>query len=96
MDDAAQPVKRGPGRPRLHPPQAHHAMSVRLDPDDLAKVDWVCAHKRMSRSTAIRALLRTGWHLRDTIPVQDRSAALEVGPARPGSGPPQGAATAAA
>lgn len=76
---------RGPGRPRTNAPGLYHATSVRLNRGDLAMVDEVCATKRMSRNEAMRALIRKGYLLRDTIPVQDKTAALEVGPPLPGS-----------
>jgi len=82
------------GRPRVHPPQKFHPTSVRLNPDDLAQVDAVCARTGWSRNEAIRIILRLGFKLTDTIPAKDRRAALEVSLSSPEERPPGRAAAA--
>ena len=77
MGDEAGGVRRT-GRPRLHPPQQYHPTSVRLNQEDLAQLDAICAHTGWSRNEAMRILLRLGFKLRDTIPPKDGRAALDV------------------
>lgn len=52
--------------PRI--PKPVHRTSVHLELTDLAVVDEVAARTGWSRNESIRALLRLGFRLRDTIP----------------------------
>jgi hypothetical protein len=55
--------------------------SVHLEPADLAVVDEVAARTGWSRNEAIRALLRLGFRLRETIPSKYPGVALSPPPA---------------
>ena len=78
MPDATSP--RSPRRPV-------HRTSVHLELADLAVVDEVAARTGWSRNESIRALLRLGFRLRDTIPSKYPGVTLA---AAQGVGPPGG------